>query len=347
MTVLADPTDGLTPQPSSTPVLGLEERWGLVLEHRQELIRVARRRTVSLADAEDCVSAAMVKAVEFRDLDPARVGPFLNTVVMRLAADTHRDRDRLRRAGVRTLTRELPPVVHDEDICDRDEARWVQRALGGLKGREKAVLAARAQGRSVEEICREHKITPKAAECALARARTKARSLLASTLAALLGLVLWPRRHASTVVGVTVPAAALTALALALAGPQTVQEAPSSAPRLPAPSPSSQAEAAAEPRSAAPALAAVQPAAAQRAAAPAPVAKKPVARRAPSAAAERRLPVPLPRVEAPARNVVDVARVGGVKAGEQAQGESLEQSLRRCGVGQLLSDPAAGACRTD
>nr|MDT0664477.1 sigma factor [Micromonospora sp. DSM 115978] len=40
-------------------------RWSLLVPHRERLVRIARRRLPSLADAEDCVHEALVRAAAF------------------------------------------------------------------------------------------------------------------------------------------------------------------------------------------------------------------------------------------------------------------------------------------
>ena len=68
----------------------LSERWQRMWSHREELLQVARRRSVSVEDAEDAVHEAMRLAAELPDVDDERLGAWLATVTMRLCADRYR-----------------------------------------------------------------------------------------------------------------------------------------------------------------------------------------------------------------------------------------------------------------
>lgn len=169
------------PRPLDDPDT-LRLRWDAVAPHRADLMKIAMRRTACRDDAEDAVSAAMLKAVEHRGLDMTRVGPFLCTVVMRLTVDSHRDRTRQLAAGTRWAMREPAPAPIDEEFCDADEARWLRDRLGGCPEREQQVLAARMQGRTTRETVDELGVTRKVVENALTWVRHRARGILAPTL---------------------------------------------------------------------------------------------------------------------------------------------------------------------
>jgi DNA-directed RNA polymerase specialized sigma24 family protein len=139
------------------------ERWGLVWAHYDDLIRVARRRTPCAADAEDCVSEAMLRTVLHPGLDLDRVGAFLTAVTVRVCADLYRDRSRSARiAAVRSGDDRLVPTP-EALVCDRAEAVWLAGLLArALSPAEHAAVRDRAAG-----------VAPGGA--ALARARAKAR----------------------------------------------------------------------------------------------------------------------------------------------------------------------------
>lgn len=75
--------------------------WAAVYAERERLLRLARARTLNEAEAEDCVSEAMLRCVEFDSVDEERLGALLTAVTLRLCADQHRGRARMRRAGDR------------------------------------------------------------------------------------------------------------------------------------------------------------------------------------------------------------------------------------------------------
>ncbi|MCM3885353.1 sigma-70 family RNA polymerase sigma factor [Frankia sp. R82] len=149
-----------------------EQRWSLILPHRERLIHIARRRLPSKADAEDCVHEAFIRAAGFRDLDASRVGQFLTTTVLRLCVDHHRARQRAERAVVRGYLQPWEPAP-DDSVCDRAEARWLLARAGTLRGRERQVIMARAAGMSTREAAADLEISLKAAEGAFTRGRAR------------------------------------------------------------------------------------------------------------------------------------------------------------------------------
>ena len=91
-----------TDMPAETPVEMHEadERWRRMWSHREHLLKVARRRSMSAEDAEDAVHEAMLRAAERPDLDEERLVAWLTTVTMRLCVDRYRQMNR--EAEVRT-----------------------------------------------------------------------------------------------------------------------------------------------------------------------------------------------------------------------------------------------------
>jgi DNA-directed RNA polymerase specialized sigma24 family protein len=141
-----------------------DARWHLVWQHRPDLLRVARRRTPTLADAEDCVSEAMLRTALHPCLDQDRVGAFLTAVTVRLCADVHRDRVRTARIASRHSGDDRLVPTPEALVCDRAEASWLaSQVTRALTPRERAAVRARADAGAAGDAA------------ALARARAKAR----------------------------------------------------------------------------------------------------------------------------------------------------------------------------
>jgi len=178
----------------------LARRWTRAEAERTALVRLARRTGLTEADAEDCVQEAILKVVPRADVDEARMGSLLATVVKRRAIDLHRRAEAAARASRRLQTvasceAEAPDVA----LCDRAEAEWSASLVAGLPELQRQVLLARAEGRSWSEIARELSTSVKAVESAVSRARASVRLAIASTLG--IGLALARRwRQSSTVV---------------------------------------------------------------------------------------------------------------------------------------------------
>lgn len=156
----------------------LAGRWELVLPHHQELLRIARRRVDNHEDAEDVVATALVRTVEHPGLDETRVGPFLCTMVMRLAVDTHRHRARQLTAAKRVANLELAPAPLGEAFCDAAESRWLRERLRDIPQRERQVLKARMSGLTSQQTSVHLGLSLKATDNAYARMRVRARKVL-------------------------------------------------------------------------------------------------------------------------------------------------------------------------
>ncbi|WP_063806610.1 RNA polymerase sigma factor [Streptomyces regalis] len=218
------------------------DRWQRIWGHREALLRVARRRSASLEDAEDAVHEAMVRAMERPELDDERLGGWLTTVTMRLCVDRHRQVVRETEVH-RQAARGLPGYVTVEDrVCDRAEAHWLsRRGREELPGRQAEALGLQAQGLELGQIAQRMGLSYRAVQSLLARARKTLRGVLAGTLA----LLLWPWRGSrSTGVGGGVPAGAaplvtaavtLTLAGLTLLAPGAADPAPGSGPGRPVP----------------------------------------------------------------------------------------------------------------
>ncbi len=158
----------------------VQRRWAAVTAQRERLLRIARARTLNEQDAEDCVQEAMLRCVEFADLDEARLEAFLTTVTVRLCADTHRVRKQRDRVGPK-LAGPLTDPGPEEDVCDRAEAAWVADRFSSLPARQQEVVSARAEGMSYADTARRFGMTAAAVESMLSRARRTLRAAHAAT----------------------------------------------------------------------------------------------------------------------------------------------------------------------
>ncbi|MEB8341185.1 sigma-70 family RNA polymerase sigma factor [Streptomyces endophyticus] len=167
------------------------ERWLRVWSHREDLLRVARRRSMSPEDAEDAVHEAMLRAAERPGLDDERLGGWLTTVTMRLCVDRHRQVTREAEVH-RSPTLTVPgPVPVDEAVCDRDEARWLAARSAQLPERQAEALRLKSEGLDVGEVAQRMRLGYRTVESLLARARRTLRHTLAGTLG--LAALLWGR----------------------------------------------------------------------------------------------------------------------------------------------------------
>ncbi|GAB2715631.1 RNA polymerase sigma factor [Streptomyces bullii] len=192
------------------------ERWERMWKHREQLLKVARRRSMSLEDAEDAVHEAMLRAAERPDLDDERLAAWLTTVTMRLCVDRYRQVNR--EAEVRhSPTLVAPgPVPVEEAVCDRAEARWLAVRSGELPARQAEALRLKSQDLDVGQVAVEMGLSYRTVESLLARARRTLRNSLAGTLA--FALFLCGRGRPRAGGKAQAVAAASTAATLAVAG---------------------------------------------------------------------------------------------------------------------------------
>ncbi|MBT2443571.1 sigma-70 family RNA polymerase sigma factor [Streptomyces sp. ISL-36] len=191
-------------------------RWQRMWSHREQLLKVARRRSMSAEDAEDAVQEAMLRGAQNTHLDEARLGAWLTTVTMRLCVDRYRQVHREAEVGSAPKLTVPGPVPVEEAVCDRAEARWVAYRSRELPARQAQALRLKSEDRDVEEIAREMGLSCRAVESLLARARRTLRNSLAGTLA--LGLWLIGRgRDQAGQAGVPAHALAATSAAATLA----------------------------------------------------------------------------------------------------------------------------------
>ncbi|MFF4801320.1 sigma-70 family RNA polymerase sigma factor [Streptomyces sp. NPDC001351] len=193
-----------------------EERWRRMWSHREQLLRVARRRSMSQEDAEDAVHEAMLRAAERPDLDDERLGAWLTTVTMRLCVDRYRQVNR--EAEVRTSPTLIAPgpVPVEEAVCDRAEAKWLAVRSGELPARQAEALRLKSEDLDVSQVAVRMGLSYRTVESLLARARRTLRASLAGTLGFVLFLFGRGRLRAGGKAQAV--AAASTAATLAVAG---------------------------------------------------------------------------------------------------------------------------------
>ncbi|MGI5135992.1 sigma-70 family RNA polymerase sigma factor [Streptomyces sp. CA-106110] len=175
-----EPAEAKTATPDETQAA--HDRWERMWSHREQLLKVARRRSMSLEDAEDAVHEAMLRAAERPDLDEERLGAWLTTVTMRLCVDRHRQVNR--EAEVRRSPTLIAPgpVPVDEAVCDRAEARWLAVRSGELPGRQAEALRLKSEDLDVGQVAVRMGLSYRTVESLLARARRTLRASLAGTL---------------------------------------------------------------------------------------------------------------------------------------------------------------------
>jgi RNA polymerase sigma factor (sigma-70 family) len=151
-------------------------RWKLLLPHRERLRGLVRRRLANPQDAEDCVQETILRAASFTDLDEARVGPFLTSTALRLCVDYYRTAERQHRLRQRVAVIEKP-LCPEEIVCERELGLWMLDQARRLRGRERQVMLARAEGMSITQAADHLRISVKAAESAFTRGRARLRAI--------------------------------------------------------------------------------------------------------------------------------------------------------------------------
>ncbi|MFG2195884.1 RNA polymerase sigma factor [Streptomyces sp. NPDC048639] len=192
---------------------GSDERWARMWSHREELLKVARRRSMSVEDAEDAVHEAMLRAMENPHVDDERIGAWLTTVTMRLCVDRYRQINREAQVGSRSTLAAPPPAPVEEVVCDRAEAMWVAGRSGDLPARQAEALWLKSEDLDVDQVARKMGLSYRTVESLLARARRTMRNSLAGTLS----LVLWLCGRGRPRAGSTVQAATAVSTAATLA----------------------------------------------------------------------------------------------------------------------------------
>lgn len=219
-----------------------DTRWERMWSHREQLLKVARRRSMSREDAEDAVHEAMLRAAERPDLDDERLAAWLTTVTMRLCVDRHRQVSREAEVHTSPTLVAPGPVPVDEAVCDRAEARWLAVRSGELPARQAEALRLKSQDLDVAQVAVRMGLSYRTVESLLARARRTLRDSLAGTLG--LALFLIGRGKLSAGGKVQAAAAASTVATLAVAGlclPSALEDGGRGAVPRPSASPSAEA----------------------------------------------------------------------------------------------------------
>ncbi|MEU6369879.1 sigma-70 family RNA polymerase sigma factor [Streptomyces sp. NPDC046931] len=212
------------------------DRWQRMWSHREQLLKVARRRSMSPEDAEDAVHEAMLRAAERPDLDDERLGAWLTTVTMRLCVDRYRQVNR--EAEVRTSPTLIAPgpVPVEEAVCDRAEAKWLAVRSGELPARQAEALRLKSEDLDVGQVAVRMGLSYRTVESLLARARRTLRASLAGTLGFALFLLGRGRpRGGGKAHAVAVTSTAATLVVAGFILPQTLDA--SGGPQAPAPRP--------------------------------------------------------------------------------------------------------------
>ncbi len=211
-------TDMPADMPAETPagIPAADERWRHMWSHREQLLKVARRRSMSAEDAEDAVHEAMLRAAERPDLDDERLAAWLTTVTMRLCVDRYRQVNR--EAEVRTSPTLIAPgpVPVEEAVCDRAEAKWLAVRSDELPARQAEALRLKSEDLDVGQVAVRMGLSYRTVESLLARARRTLRQSLAATLGCALFLIGWGRPRGGGKVQAL--AVASTTATLAVAG---------------------------------------------------------------------------------------------------------------------------------
>ncbi len=172
----------------------LDARWSLAWQHREHLLRIARRRTVCEFDAQDAVSEALIRAMHADDLDESRIVNWLTTVTVNLCTDLARERARSRRA--RSHLRAVPEPSAEQRVLDRELRAAIIRRLSRLPERQREAIMLRAAGFGVDDIARELDVGYGAAQSLVKRARAELRKAIVIVVALVGGARLLIRRLA-------------------------------------------------------------------------------------------------------------------------------------------------------
>lgn len=202
------------------------DKWELLHAMRSELVSQARGRGLTLVEAEDVASEAVMRGGVQCDLDLTRARGWLRVVAQRLAVDAYRTR-----VPPAVVSRVGHQEVLDHDphsaVDDRLEARWVAQLIEALPARQQQALHLRAAGGSLDEIADALGVSYKTVESLLSRARTTVRTAVSAAVAVLVGFVLCVRRVARPAPSVVL-ASVLALGTLAAMQPATGSPGPSS-----------------------------------------------------------------------------------------------------------------------
>jgi RNA polymerase sigma factor (sigma-70 family) len=148
-----------------------DARWDLAWSFRPMLLSMARSR-VSWHEAEDVVSEALLRAQRAVDISDPALRSWLVTTTLNLCTDVHRAsardaRRRQRLSGALTLSEPGP----EDEVVDRDQARWLAGQVQRLPGRQAEAIELKSDGHEVGSIAGRMGLPYKAVESLLSRAR--------------------------------------------------------------------------------------------------------------------------------------------------------------------------------
>jgi len=151
----------------------------LAWSERDRLLAIARRRTASVAEAEDVVSEAMTRALECPDVDPSRAAAWLTAVTIRLCIDHARDRARAPKRWLYSMQTYPGTNEFEADVIDTLSAAAIAPLLDDMPEQQRRALQLRADGEPVAAIAKTMALSEKAVESLLGRARVAARTIVA------------------------------------------------------------------------------------------------------------------------------------------------------------------------
>lgn len=145
---------------------------------RKHLVRHASRSGAS-QDAEDTAQEALCRALARRgELDSDRIDGWLKVVAKNVATDHCRTQARLNDLRLRLTHRHAGHTDHTDEVLDEILAQQAAAAVESLPTLQREVLTSLASGNTIAEIASHKKLTHRAVEGHLRRARQNVRRWL-------------------------------------------------------------------------------------------------------------------------------------------------------------------------
>lgn len=153
---------------------GAEALWTFAHSVRPQLLATALLVTSNRADADDAVSAAVLKAPRCPYHEPRRVLGYLRHATRNAVIDQYRRArlpDSLARLAATERTIAVDPAVI---VCDQAEDRWLcARAAKVLPESTFGALRMVGDGHRIADVAAEYGKTPKAVQSRVERARRR------------------------------------------------------------------------------------------------------------------------------------------------------------------------------